>query len=141
MMIRQLAHACFFTDRMDQMIDFYTRQLGLKIKFTMENKENQTFGYYFECGQSTFIEVFDQALAIKEWGGQVGPMANRAYYQHFCFEVIDLAGFRQELINRGLEVTEITEGLDFSRQAWMKDPDGNAIEIMEYTTRSLQLKS
>jgi hypothetical protein len=29
-------------------------------------------------------------------------------------------------------------GVDNSRQAWIKDPDGNDIELMEYTDRSLQ---
>lgn len=137
-MIRQLAHVCFFTDQVEAMIDFYTRQLGLSIKFTMKTKEDETFGYYFECGQSTFIELFDQTLAVKEWGGEVGKLANRAHYQHLCFEVTDLGNFRQRLLASGLAVTEITEGKDYSRQAWIKDPDGNAIELMEYTQRSLQ---
>jgi hypothetical protein len=35
--------------------------------------------------------------------------------------------------------TEPKSGLDFSVQAWIKDPDGNEIELMEYTGRSLQL--
>lgn len=138
-MIRQLAHICFFSDRVDEMLDFYTHKLGLKMKFTMKTKEDITFGYYFECGQSTFIELFDRSLALKEWGGERGSLANRTHYQHLCFEVIDLLRFRQRLMEQGLEVTEITEGLDFSRQAWIKDPDGNAIEIMEYTSKSLQL--
>ena len=139
-MIRQLAHVCFFTDRLEQMIDFYTNKLGLNIKFTLDNKDNKPFGYYFECGHSTFLEVFDQALAVHEWGGEVGDLVNRAYYQHLCFEVTDLKAFRQHLISQGISVTEIAEGLDRSIQAWVDDPDGNAIELMEYTINSLQLR-
>jgi len=30
-------------------------------------------------------------------------------------------------------------GMDNSRQAWVMDPDGNAIELMEYGPSSLQL--
>jgi hypothetical protein len=28
--------------------------------------------------------------------------------------------------------------MDGSRQCWIKDPDGNSIELMEYTSNSLQ---
>ncbi len=34
---------------------------------------------------------------------------------------------------------EIRTGLDGSFQAWLADPDGNRIELMEYTHRSAQL--
>ena len=66
-MIRQLAHLNFVTNDLERIIDFYVNKLGLKIKFTLDNKAGQPFGYYFECGNSTFIEFFDQAMAAKEW--------------------------------------------------------------------------
>lgn len=140
-MIRQLAHICFFTDQLDQMIDFYTKQLGLEVKFILYNKEEKPFGYYFACGQSTFLEVFDQTLAVQEWGGTIENLTGkRGHYQHLCFEVVDLENFRAELLAKGIQVTETTIGLEHSKQAWIKDPDGNAIELMEYTTNSLQLR-
>lgn len=139
-MIRQLAHICFFTDQIDQMKEFYADKLGLKVKFTLKNKKSEPFGYYFECGHSTFLEIFDQSLAVQEWGGEAGPLANRAHYQHLCFEVVGLEFFCQKLRAQGFSVTEIAMGLDFARQAWINDPDGNAIELMEYTADSLQLK-
>ena len=43
------------------------------------------------------------------------------------------------LESRGIEVTNMKTGIDHSIQAWIKDPDGNAIELMEYTHASLQL--
>ena len=138
-MIRQLAHLCFHTDRMAQMVAFYQEVLGLPVKFTLTGDDGQTLGYYFECGQSTFIEIFDQARAVKQWGGQLNPLAAGNRYQHFCLEVIGLQDFRASLEARGISVSPITVGMDGSRQAWISDPDGNAIELMEYTPRSLQL--
>ena len=44
------------------------------------------------------------------------------------------------LESRGIEVTNMKTGIDHSIQAWIKDPDGNAIELMEYTHASLQLR-
>ncbi len=138
-MIRQLAHLCFHTDRMAQMVVFYKEVLGLPIKFTLTGDDGQTLGYYFACGQSTFIEIFDQARAIKQWGGQLDPLAAGNRYQHFCLEVIGLEDYRASLEARGIRVSPVKVGMDGSRQAWISDPDGNAIELMEYTPRSLQL--
>jgi lactoylglutathione lyase len=138
-MIRQLAHVCFHTDHMDPMVNFYRDGLGLPIKFTLTGDDGQPLGHYFECGQCTFIEVFSQAAAVKQWGGQVQALTRGSQYQHLCFEVTGLEDFKQALESRGVSVSAITLGMDHSRQAWIADPDGNPIELMEYTSQSLQL--
>jgi lactoylglutathione lyase len=139
-MIRQLAHLCFFSDQIDQMVKFYCDGLGLPVKFTLNNDAGQIMGYYFECGSSTFIEVFDQEKAVKQWGGKIQANVPGGLYQHFCLEVTDLEGVKQELETRGIQVSAVTTGIDFSRQAWINDPDGHAIELMEYTHQSMQLQ-
>ena len=138
-MIRQIAHACFFTDHVEALINFYQGALGLPIKFTMNNDAGQVMGYYFECGNSTFIEVFDQTLAVKQWGGQIEALKPVSQYRHLCFEVTGLDELKKALEARGVSVSDITMGIDHSYQAWIADPDGNAIELMEYTAQSPQL--
>jgi len=139
-MIRHLAHLCFHTDQIDAMVKFYRDGLGLPVKFTLNGKDGQPFGYYFACGDTTFIEIFDQAGAARHWGGQVKELTPGSQYRHFCLEVTGLEGVKAELESRGIAVTEIKMGMDHSLQAWIKDPDGNAIELMEYTHESLQLQ-
>ena len=138
-MIRKLAHLNFVTDDLDRIVDFYVDKLGMKVKFTLDNKKGQPFGYYFECGESTFIEVFDQALAAEVWSGKVEKLANGTQYKHFCLEVTGLDEYCKELKSKGVEVTAVSLGMDNSRQAWIADPDGNQIELMEYGPSSLQL--
>lgn len=138
-MIRQLAHLNFVTNDLSRIIDFYVNKLGMKIKFTLDNKQGQPFGYYFECGNSTFLEFFDQAMAVEVWGGQVAELNIGTRYKHFCLEVTGLDEFCDELKNKGVTVTDISTGMDNSRQAWIADPDGNQIELMEYGHNSLQL--
>lgn len=138
-MIRQLAHLNFVTNDLERIIDFYVNKLGMKIKFTLDNKAGQPFGYYFECGNTTFLEFFDQAMAAEVWGGEVAQLTEGKRYKHFCLEVTGLDEYCKELKNKGVEVTEITRGMDNSRQAWIADPDGNQIELMEYGPSSLQL--
>ena len=138
-MIRQLAHLNFLTDDLSRIIDFYVNKLGMNVKFTLDNKEGQPFGYYFGCGNTTFLEFFDQAMAAEVWGGKVEELTAGTRYKHFCLEVTGLNEYCQALKNKGVAVTEITMGMDNSRQAWITDPDGNAIELMEYGYSSLQL--
>ena len=138
-MIRRLAHLNFVTDDLSKVIDFYVNKLGMKVKFTLDNKEGKHFGYYFDCGGDTFLEFFDQKMAAEVWGGQVAELAAGTRYKHFCLEVTGLDEYCKTLKGRGVQVTAITLGMDNSRQAWITDPDGNAIELMEYGPASLQL--
>jgi catechol 2,3-dioxygenase-like lactoylglutathione lyase family enzyme len=123
------------------MTAFYRDMLGFPVKFELKLPDGRVFGRYFELGGTSFLEIFDHAGASEMWGGVEGPVSRRpdGTYQHFCLEIDGLETYCASLVGRGLAVTEITTGIDFSRQAWVKDPDGNDIELMEYTNRSLQL--
>ena len=138
-MIRTLAHLNFVTNDLSKIIDFYVNKLGMNVKFTLNNKDGEPFGYYFECGNTTFLEFFDQGMAANVWGGTVQELTIGNRYRHFCLEVTGLDEFCSKLKSKGVEVSEIRMGLDNSRQAWIADPDGNQIELMEYGPNSLQL--
>ena len=139
-MIRRLAHLCLHTNDLERLIVFYRDALGLPIKFRFINSEGELFGVYLDCGDSSFIEIFDQVLAVKQWGGEVRPLRDDSRYNHLCLEVTGLKDLRTTLLGRGVELGEISTGLDHSLQAWTRDPDGNRIELMEYTHRSWQLQ-
>jgi catechol 2,3-dioxygenase-like lactoylglutathione lyase family enzyme len=138
-MICQLAHLNFVTNDLSRIVDFYTNKLGMEVKFTLNNKQGQPFGYYFGCGNTTFLEFFDQKMATKVWGGQVVELTAGTRYKHFCLEVTGLDEFCERLKSKGVTVTDISMGMDHSRQAWITDPDGNQIELMEYSPMSSQL--
>jgi len=140
-MIRKLAHLCFITNDLDRMVDFYSKKIGLPIKFSFKNADGEIFGYYLECGDTSFIEIFDRVLKHKQWGGPLEDFRNGSgHYNHFCMEVTGLRELKPKLEARGLKLTEIVTGMDQSLQSWTTDPDGNSIEFMEYTGRSLQIQ-
>lgn len=141
MIIKQLAHLCFYTNQLDTMVAFYRDVLGFPVRFTMRNDDGFEFGYYFATGQTTFIEIFDQNGAVKQWGGDTAPRKpnENVRYGHFCLEVLGLEEAVAELKRKGVDVIPIKVGMDHSKQAWIKDPDGNSIELMEYTPKSMQL--
>lgn len=138
-MIRQLAHLNFVTHDLPRLIDFYVNKLGMQVSFTLDNPQGQPFGYYFGCGNTSFLEFFDQKMGAEVWGGKVEELTSGTRYRHFCLEVTGLEEYCKILRSKGVEVSEISLGMDNSWQAWITDPDGNQIELMEYGPASLQL--
>jgi catechol 2,3-dioxygenase-like lactoylglutathione lyase family enzyme len=139
-MIRKLAHACLETNDLPRATRFYSEVLGLPVQFTFKNDRDEIFGHYFACGDTTFVEIFDHALKVRQWGGEVTDLRGAGRVSHLCLEVTDLPAFRSALESRGAAIGPISKGFDGSLQAWLADPDGNPIELMEYTHRSLQLQ-
>ncbi len=141
-MIRQLAHLCLMSHQLPAMIAFYRDGLGLPIKFSLKHDDGTAFGHYFEAGHQSFIEIFDRAGAVKQWGGDSDKLKSHVgtHFNHLCFEVLGLEEFCAKLEAKGITIDRpVTVGMDHSKQAWLKDPDGNVIELMEYTPRSMQL--
>ena len=141
-MIRKLSHLCLVTDQLEPMKEFYTQGLGFSVQFPFRNKDGEIFGYYINCGDSTFIEIFDRRLKHKQWGGTspLDPLAVGNRKDHFAFEAIGLPQLKTTLESRGVQITNFKKELDHSWQMWTRDPDGNKIEFMEYTHESWQLR-
>ena len=139
-MIRKLAHLCLVTNNLPRLLDFYTQQIGLTMRFPFRNNDGQIFGYYLECDEMSFIEIFDQTLKNKHWGGTDLPLAPGTQINHICLEVINIKETCAALESRGVKIHNAKTGCDFSHQAWTRDPDGNLIEFMEYTNKSWQLR-
>ncbi|HYP16523.1 MAG TPA: VOC family protein [Opitutus sp.] len=145
-MIKQLAHLCLKTSQLERMTAFYRDALGATVKFRYLNAAGQPVGCYFAFGENTFVEIFDHADAhrrsqsAKPFEPLEEPRDPWLFrFNHFCFQVEALDSFVQALEARGVAVTGRKTGNDRSHQAWIKDPDGNLIELQEYTAHSRQL--
>lgn len=145
-MIKQLAHLCLKTSQLDRMIAFYCDVLGATVRFRYLNRAGVVIGAYFDLGGGTYVEVFDHADAHRRSGSTKplepleeprDPWLSR--YNHFCLQIDGLDAYVTLLESRGVSVTGRKTGNDHSRQAWIKDPDGNLIELQEYTPQSRQL--
>jgi catechol 2,3-dioxygenase-like lactoylglutathione lyase family enzyme len=131
-MIRALAHICFRVTDLERSLAFYRDELGLQPAFDFKDERGRRFGVYLHVGDRSFIELF-VTEAIK-------PAPDQAY-QHFCLEVDDIEQTAAELRSRGMEVSDVKMGGDRSWQAWLSDPDGNRIELHQYTPESWQTPS
>jgi len=144
-MIKQFAHLCFKTSQLDRMTAFYRDALGATVRFRYLNRAGEPIGCYFAFGENTFVEIFDHADAHRRSQSPkpLEPLEDPrdpwlARYNHFCLQIEDLDGYVALLEKRVVAVTGRKTGNDRSRQAWVKDPDGNLIELQEYTPQSRQ---
>ncbi len=122
-MITRLAHICLQVKDIHRSIAFYRDALGFPIAFIFE-KDSELQGAYFALGDRSFLEVFEE----KEPAG----------ITHFCLETDDIDGFIATATSRGVACTPKELGGDHTWQTWLRDPDGNAFEVHQYTERSMQ---
>lgn len=125
---RSLAHICLRVADLERSIRFYRDILGLSPVFQFFDENKKRFGIYFHFGDRNFLELFENP-------GEKGPKGS---FLHFCIETQDLDATVAEIAKRGCPIDRPPQlGCDGTRQAWIKDPDGNPIEIFCYTDKSL----
>ena len=127
-MIKGLAHVCFTVRDIEASVAFYRDKLGFTPAFDFV-KDGKRHGAYLRIAGRTFLEMFQGTLTQ--------PAEGQAY-RHLCLEVQDIQKAAAELRARGVEVTEPKLGADGSWQAWIRDIDGNRIELHCYTPDSKQ---
>jgi len=130
-MIKGIAHVCYTVTDIEKSILFYTEKLGFRHAFDFRNAEGVRTGVYLKIGDGrSFIELF-QAEGMSVESAKIG-------FQHLCLETEDIEAARAELNRLGVETTEPLFAGDNAWQIWITDPDGNRIEIHQYTDSSLQ---
>ena len=127
-MFKRLAHVCIGAIDLNAAERFYVDALGMEKAFEFV-REGRRIGFYLKAGDTTFLEVF----ADSDTPDEVRPRI-----KHFCLEVEDLDAVIERLTSRGLEVSAKQLGADQAWQAWITDPSGVRIEMMQYSKESTQ---
>jgi lactoylglutathione lyase len=135
MMIKRIAHLAFGVKDMKKTLHFYTEVMGFEKAFTLYDPNDSSIPWieYIKISDSNFIEFFysDPVNAFPK---------DEVSYQHFCLETDDIHAFVKRMNDYHYPIdSPISMGLDNNWQCWIKDPDGNRIEIMQYGPNSLQL--
>lgn len=129
-MITGIGHVAFLISDLNRSLDFYCNKLGFHRAFELDREGTPSpWIVYLQIAPGHFIELFP--------GGHGENEPRPVGYNHFCLLVDDLAATLKELEVRGLLIVGTpVRGLDNNWQYWIKDPDGNSIELMQIVTDS-----
>ncbi len=155
MKYNSIMHIAFYTDKLNEMIDFYTKKLGGTLKTVVrydvyasrddrpamkkiaKEDPNRIFNAYIELAPLQFIELFPAYEGQKDFT----EFNEHKGYSHFALIVDDIYEARKELEINGIVFdTQISKGTSETYQMWTRDPDGNRFEIMQFTPNSIQVK-
>lgn len=128
-MFKRLGHICIGADDLAASEHFYCELLGMEKVFDFL-KDGEQFGFYVKAGDMTFIEVFVQEETAH---------LDHPIMKHFCLEVENIDAAIETIKSKGIAITEKHQGGDNSWQAWITDPSGVQIELMQYIDSSSQL--
>ena len=96
---------------------------------------------YLEVADHEFIEIFSPEGHTDRQTFDIHHFDHIGFL-HIALEVDDIHTTCERLRAAGVPVLrEPNMGLEKTWQCWVLDPDGNAVELMEYTEDSLQLNS
>jgi len=134
-MITGIAHLALTTRDMKKSLDFYTRVLGFKKAFTIAHPEtNAPWIEYLQAGDQ-FVELFYNGTEDFSW------KSSMAGFNHICLRVDDIHATVKKIEAEGYPMDrQVNEGKDKNLQAWLKDPDGVRIELMQIRPESPQGK-
>jgi lactoylglutathione lyase len=129
-MITDLAHTAFAVHDIDAALAFYAK-LGLNESFRLNHPDGSLMLVYLHIGGDRFLELFP---------GGPEPSRERPHsFKHTCLLTDDLVATVEHLRSQGVAIErEPKQGLDHNLQAWIRDPDGNAIELMQISDESPQ---
>lgn len=127
-MFTRLAHVCIGATDLAASERFYVEGLGMEKAFDFI-RAGERFGFYVKAGETTFIEIFAEGAA---------PNYEQPIMKHFCLEVADIDQTIAALTARGIAVEPKKMGADNNWQAWLTDPGGVRIELMQYSENSTQ---
>ena len=129
-MITDIGHAAFAAHDLDRALEFYAL-LGIHEAFRLHREDGSLMLIYLHVAGDRFVELFP--------GGPPPDPNRKGSFMHLCLLVDDLQATVAQLREAGVAIErEPKVGLDHNWQAWIRDPDGNAIEQMQLEEESAQ---
>ena len=131
-----IAHLAVTVKDMQKSLDFYTNALGLKKVFDIPHpKTGKPWIEYLYLAGRNFIELFYDGSRDNPWEPSLRG------FNHICLEVDDINKAVEKIREAGYKMdVEPNKGVDLNWQAWITDPDGIRIELMQIDPNSPHAK-
>lgn len=121
----QLLHTSITVKDMDESISFYTERLGMTLASRREIKQNNAEIAFLEmAGTNHRIEL--------TWWRDKKDYAEGDQLDHIAFGVADLQKTVEAMRAKGVEIAKEPYSLGSSRIAFVKDPNGIWLEMIEH---------
>ena len=131
--VTALAHVAIRVKDVDRSLEFYAEKLGFPEMMRIHRDDGSLMLIYLRITDTQFLEIFPDAV------GDRAPPKEAIGYNHLCLEVASIDEALAHLERNGIPLLQEKKvGLDRNKQAWIEDPDGNRIELMEMAADSLQ---
>jgi lactoylglutathione lyase len=130
-----IGHVAIRARDLDSVVAFYTDKLGLAEMFRLNQDDGSLMLVYLRLTDTQYIEIFPNGVGE-------APARNAVGFTHLCISVSDLEATVAALEAAGVTIdVPLKMGKDGNRQAWVSDPEGNRIELMEMAADSLQAQA
>ena len=134
--ITNIGHVALKVKDLDKSLAFYTEKMGFPEMFRLNRDDGRVWLVYLRITDDQYLEIFPDAIEESA----PGPETNGI--NHFCLAVEDIESAVHELGQKGVPLhLPLKTGADNNRQAWVRDPDGNRVELMEMRPEALQFKA
>ncbi len=133
--VSSITHVAIRVKDVERTLDFYAGKLGMREMMRLD-RDGRLWLLYLRITDTQFLEVFPEAT------GDRAPPREANGLNHLCLEVNSIDQAVAELEAAGVPLASPKKlGADGNMQAWIEDPDGNRIELMQIAPDSLQAKA
>ncbi|WP_201837687.1 VOC family protein [Microvirga zambiensis] len=133
--VSSITHVAIRVKDVERTLDFYSGKLGMREMMRLD-RDGRLWLLYLRITDTQFLEVFPEGV------GERASERDAVGFNHICLEVADIDVALRELEAAGVPLIRDRQmGADGNWQAWIEDPDGHRIELMQMMPDSLQAKA
>ncbi|HVG49514.1 MAG TPA: VOC family protein [Rubellimicrobium sp.] len=136
--ISAIAHVALKVRDLGLSLEFYAGKLGFRAMMRLDKPDGSpgVWLVYLRITDDQYLELFPGGE------GDRAPGWNDTAINHICLGVDDLDATLAHLKAVGIPLLlPKKQAVDGNWQAWIEDPDGNRIELMQMMPGSLQLRA
>ena len=134
--ITSIGHVALKVKDIEKSLAFYTEKLGFSEMFRLNHEDGRVWLVYLRITDDQYLEIFPEAVQDS------APDPETNGINHFCLIVENIEKVIRQLSEKDVPLHRpVKTGADHNRQAWIRDPDGNRVELMEFGPDALQLKA
>lgn len=134
--ITGIGHVAIKVTELDRSLDYYVNKLGFAEMMRLHKDDGSVWLVYLRISDEQYLEIFPGAENDR------APGWNANGLNHLCLTVDNIDPVLEQVETAGLTLLlPLKTAVDGNRQAWLEDPDGNRIELMEMAPDSLQYRA